>query len=1181
MKEKIERFSNGIFEYELPVICISENEIRITVQAGKVYEGSFTISNSAGRKMTGNVYSSNRCMQIQEASFNGVTNTIGYRFNAKNLKSREKIHGEFNIISDLGEISLLFTVEIEAPYGMSSMGKIKDLFQFTNLARMDWSDAKKMFRCEDFERIFLENEGRYKAIYRNLLGSISTSQALEEFLVTIHKKAAIRLDIDKTQVEYNVLDEKFVDKLTLNKNQWGYAEIRVSTDAPFIQLEQKFLWADRFIGNSYQVSYVIDPGLMRCGNNFGHIWIKTANQTLTLEVICKKKKAEHKVSFRRKQQRIESGLMDNYLGFCLNRIELSEYIEATEALIANLPGPEVNYVSELMKTHLAIISEKSHLAEELLSDFSKDEVILKKKSVLEYCAYLYLKALYYKDDIIIKNTAETIRQLYKNGNSDWRILWFLLYTDKHYEKNKNSKLADIKEQFDMGCRSPILYYEAVCIFNEEPYLLRELTDFEIQTLNFGIKNWILSKEAAKQYTYLTGKMKTFQPLVFNGLVKLYDEYDDKQILSAICCMLIKGMKKSEKYFEWYRLGVEAQLRITELYEYYMDTISDTMQDKITQSVLLYFIYNNSLSDRRKAFLYASIIKNKENNESMYHSYYKNIESFTLKMLENQCISRDLAVLYREYINRIELEDNLLDCLPNVLYRNELICNNPNMVSVIVAHRELQKEENVQLVNGKAQVDIFTNNAEIIFVDSFSNRFVQTVDYSVIPYMNAGEYETICVGHSNHPMLLLHLFDRYQSLRILNESSIEIRKKVLQIEGLSKKYATYCIQTLIDYYYENYNDQLLESYLNQIELEQLKPEDRTKYIEYLLMRTIYTKALEAMKIYGYEEIQINRLVSLCSAWIITSESETDRACIVNLCYYVFTHGKYDEAILGLLIKNYTGSTREMFLLWQVAQNFELDCHDLEERLLTQILYAQSYIEDSFLIFSSYYKNVTNHLLVRSFLTYYAYKYLVHEQVIDPGLFQIMKRELFYEENDVCLLAWLKFHTANEAFSENERIFAEYNMDRLVKKGIVLPFFLQYKNKINLPDNIVDKFIISYHTDPEKQVFLHYRLASNNDQDYIVERMENCFLGIHVKEFLLFYHEELQYYITEESGQDTNITESFNIKYDCGAYEEEDSKYSQINLMLMSKEMQDDNTLLDIMKNYAQKEYMISEFFKPLG
>ncbi len=1178
MKEKIERFSNGDFEYKLPFIYLSEEEISITVEAGKVYEGSFTISNSSNCLMKGYVYSSSHYMQPLSDTFHDILNTINFRFDATTINTETQVFGEFNIVSDCKEIVLPFTVTIEAPYFMTSLGKIKDLFQFANLARMDWSEAKRIFKSEDFVRVFLTNEDRFQIIYHNLIKSISTSQALEEFLIAIRKKSAIRLDIDKTSVEYEVTNENIIDKLILTKNHWGYAEIRVSSDSPFIVLDQKFLWADRFIGNTHQIAYTIDPGYLGNGNNYGHIIIKSAYQTIIVEILCKYKKDEGKSNKNHLVKYIDFELTEAYMSFRLNQIDLVAYADKTEEIIKRLPGPEVSYVRDLLRTHLAVISGKKLLAQELLTDFEKDETILRKKSALEYSAYLYLKALYYKEEITIKNTADTIRRLYVSGHRDWRLLWFLLYTDTIYEKNNDIKLLDIKEQFDRGCRSPILYYEAVCIYNEEPYLLRELSDFEIQCLNFGIKHGILLKEAAKQYTYQTTKLKGYHPVVFKGLVQIYEEYKYVETLSAICCMLIKGMKKSEKYFEWFRLAVEAQLRITELYEYYMYSINQDMQDKILQPVLLYFIYNSSLNDNRKAFLYASIIKNKDKNEPIYRSYYKKMEVFTFKMLEGHYINQDLALLYQEFLNKQGVGAEELKHLPYVLYQNEFICSNPNITNVIVIHKELGVEENTPLTDGRAQINIYTSNPEVFLVDSFGNRYVETVEYSVKPYFISNDLESRCMEHSDHPMLLLHLFDHYQNYRILNEASVELRKKVLTIGGLSREYIAYCQQSLIDYYYDNYKDELLELYLEEVNLSDIKQRERTKYIEYTLIRGFYKKALMALESYGFEGLSVTRLLKLCSGWIKTYGSDKEQTYLLNLCFYVFSHGKYDEAVLNYLIKFYKGPTRRMYNLWQAAKGFELESHILEERLLTQMLFTESYIENSFQVFSSYYKEVSNHLLIRAYLSYYAYRYLLHDQVIDQELFKVMKRELFYEENDVCMLAWLKNNTSNTSMSENEMIFTEFNIQRFVRKGIILPFFLEYRKELTLPDQILDKLYISYHADPKNQVFIHYRLAQS--QEYVTQRLPNTFMGIHTKEFILFYHEELQYYITEEMQEESNITESLNVHYECDTPQDDDSNYNLINLMLISKEMQDDFTLLGMMEDYARKEYMIQQCFKQI-
>ncbi len=1180
MKDKIERFSKGDFEYELPFICPSEEEIRITVEAGKSYEGSFIICNSMERQMKGIIYSSNRLMRIEQPSFFGISNTVIYSFHATYLKAGEVIQGEISIVSDCGEKSIPFSVNVEVAYINTSLGKIKDLFQFTNLARMDWSEAKKVFRMEEFERIFLGNEERYRFIYRNLIKSISTSQALEEFLIAIHKKAMIRLGIDKTRVEYLIMEEGISDKLILTKDHWGYAEIRVSTDTPFIQLEQKFLWADRFIGNTHQVSYSIDPGKLRPGVNYGQIIIKTAYQTIEVEVICRYQKQMDHPSQHRLYQKLELGLMDNYLSFRLNKINLESYIEEAEALLTELPDRESSRLKSLIKVHLALISGKQKIAQEELERFQKEEAILKRRSIVEYCAYLYLKALFEKDEEVVKEAAQTIRFYYENDNEDWRILWFLLNLDSGYGKSGGKKLTDIKEQYNNGCHSPILYYEAVCILNKEPVLLREMNDFEIQILNFGIKNWILSKELAQQYTYLANKRKTYHPVIHRGLVKLYDEYGDTDTLSAICCLLIKGLKKSEKYFEWYRLGVEAQLRITELYEYYMYSISYSMQEPLAQPVLLYFIYNSSISDRKKAFLYANIVRNKEKNEPIYRSYLKRMEIFAMKMLEAHQISNDLALLYREFLNKGMLNAALSGHMPYVMYRHEFYCDNPNMISVKVVHKELGMEENLTLTKGIAQIDIFTSNAEIFLIDNLGNYYVESVDYNVSPYLKPEDYENHCLEYSKHPMLLLHLFDRYQNYRIMSDNAIALRKQVLLIENLAKEYITDCYQTLIEYYYENYNDELLEHYLNRIDLQSIKPMERAKYIEYMVVRKLYNRAMEALEIFGFEGITVNRLVKMCSGWMLTVEAEQKHELMVALCYYVFSHGKYDEAILRYLISYYEGKTTEMFHLWKAAKSFELDTHNLEERLLTHVLFTESYIEESYRVFYEYYKDVTNHMLVRAYLSFYAYNYLVHEHVIHTGLFPVMKRELNYDENEICLLAWLKHNVHNNKLTENERSFIELQIARFVRKGIILPFFSEYRGQVSLPEKVLDKYYITYITDPGNQVYIHFRLLKGQEQNFIIERMPNVFMGIHVKEFILFYHECVQYYITEGYAEEEAITESFHAQYDPESPEEEDGRYNQINLMLMALEVKDDNALLDIMENYIQREYLTDTLFKQI-
>lgn len=1180
LKDKIEHFSRGEFEYELPFICLSVEEIRITVEEGKTFEGSIKISNSQGRSMKGVLYTFSRLLTFENATFDGKENQAIYRFQTLGLKAGDSVTGEISIVSDCGEYTLPFSAQVEAPSCNTSIGKIRDLFHFANLARMDWTEAKKVFRSEDFERIILRNEDKYHVIYRSLIKNVSTSQALEEFLITVHKKSRINLKIDKTSLEYDVTEE-FMDKLVLTKDHWGYAEIRVSTDAPFIRLEQKFVWADRFIGNTHQISFAIDPKAMRQGNNFGRIWIKTVHQTLAVDIVCRYHSGEGgKDPAYRNTEMNRFDFIRRYLDFRMDRINLVQYLKDTDNLVHRLPDTN-DIEKKLMKIHLAILSEKNRLAAELLNEFSGGEAVLRKQSTLYYSAYLYLLALYRKDEDIIRFSADTIRRYYVSGHFDWRILWFLLYTDKRYDKNRSQKLADIREQFIAGCHSPILYYEAVCVFNEEPYLLRDLSDFELQVLNFGIKNRIINKDTALQFTYLANRRKNFHPVIFRCLGMLYREFEDTEILSAICCMLIKGYKKDSGYFIWFRLGVEAQLRITELYEYYMYTVDETMKEPLPQPLLLYFIYNSSLNDKKRAFLYANIIKNKAGIESIYHTYYKRMEVFALKQLEAHNVSPSLVVLYREFFGKNTLNNEIYEHLPYVMFTYELHCDNRNMVGVQVIHKELEEEENQPINEGIARIQLYTSNANVFLTDAFGNRYTVSVEYTINPMFSQEEFGGLSLDQVNHPMLKLHLFEHYERNRVVNENTIALRKQVLTVPGLKDEYYIECLLTLIEYYYENYDAELLEQYLLRLDLNRVKEAKRIKFLEYMVVRGYYDKALDALKTFGFEGISINRLVRLCSGWIINSGLNKKQDLFIALCFYIFTQGKYDEAIIQYLVKYYHGPTTKMFDLWQAARGFEVEAHELEERLLVQMLFAESYTKDSFRIFAEYYKNVSNPTLVRAFLSYYAYKYLVHDRVIGSDLFPIMRRELNYEENDICLLAWMKFNVTNRELSEHERSFISFHMERLMKRGIILPFFSLYRNTLTLPERIRDKCYIEYKTDPKKQVFLHYRLLkTETDSEYITERMPDIFHGIHVREFILFYHEDLQYYITEEAEEEVSITESFHIRYDGEASRGDESKYNQINLMLAALGMQDEATLLELMENYVRSDYLVDRCFQPL-
>ena len=99
---------------------------------------------------------------------------------------------------------------------------------------------------------------------------------------------------------------------------------------------------------------------------------------------------------------------------------------------------------------------------------------------------------------------------------------------------------------------------------------------------------------------------------------------------GICQHIMKGEPRREEYFKWYELAVEADLKITGLYEYYVETMSRNYQKVLPKVIRLYFGYNNTLSDNKKAFVYSNVIRNKELDKETYNAYRNNMEKFALR-----------------------------------------------------------------------------------------------------------------------------------------------------------------------------------------------------------------------------------------------------------------------------------------------------------------------------------------------------------------------------------------------------------------------------------------------------------------------------------------------------------------------------------------------------------------------
>lgn len=1186
MKEKIEQLAKGNFRYELPKLLLSMETIDLTIETGSTYQGSFLIKNSEGSRMKGVLYSSSRLLHLETERFIGEELNLRFYYIADYLNAGDEFDEEINLVTDCGEVTIPVHITIEAPYCDTSIGKVKDLYQFANLAQTDWTEAKQVFKSEKFEKVIQYYDKQNLLLYQSLVKGSSISQSMDEFLIAVHKKTPITISVDKTVLEYEAGPYNFMDRIVLTKEGWGYGEIRISTGASFLELERKIIWTDNFSNGQCEVNFIVKTEGMKEGLHEDVIVIETITQRLEIpiKVHCSRNKKLNLQKYK-KIKHLKYGLMKNYLDFRFNHISASKYASIAGNLISNLIHQDTEKaIYSLYQLHLQLITGKDATAKAFVFALEEKYDDLKTSDEAGYALLLYLKTLQKKSENDILEAYAQVKEIYKrNTDSDW-VFWCLLYLDPAYENNHGKKYQDIKQQYENGGRTPLLYYEACALLFEDPSLLRTLNSFEQQLMAFLIRQNMMTKEVAQIISYLIGKEKVYSQLNLWILAKIYEKFKLKEALQGILSLLIRGHIRNSRYHMFFEEGIAQQLRLTELPEYYVYTLDENQYVPLHPSIITYFNFTNHLPDRKKAFYYCCLLENAKSNEELIDLHQEEVLGFIRQQLQNGAESQHLAVLCDAFLTEEAISQEMASQLCNISFAYVLECNNKKIRSVEVYHKELMTQEIVSITDGKALIHLMTDNAQIILVDKNDQRFYVTVGYSLrkLCYLEKfyGKMQELI---QVNPRLLLYLADKVEYYQKFDEQAVELRKTIALLPDLTREYRKDFIQTLIHYYYDNFEGEILESYLMQIDLHMIERNGRAKLIEYMIIRDLYSVALKAMEDLGYEGVDVKRLLKLCQRLISYADGiPAEDKMLTDISHYVFLHGKYDIPVLEYLIRYFNGTTGQMYGIWKTAKENNLDTSDLEERLLGQMLFAESYMCDAKAVFLSYNHRGCNRKLIRAFLSYISYKYLIFERDLEAEFFEVIRQELSYGDNEVALLALLKFYSDLEQLSDSEINFIDYHLNQLEQKGILLPFFQKFKKNMRIPQSMYDKYYIEYRTNPRNMVTIHYLLEDGQEQrEFEKEEMRNCYYGIFAKEFILFNNEELQYYITErkEDGSEI-ITESSTIRICPEAQQYEENNYSRLNLAIEALDMRDEITLDELLQAYVRLDYDIDMMFRQI-
>ena len=1179
MRVRIGQIAAGRFNGTKPILAFSEETIDLSVIEGRSEAGSFVIESTNQIKICGIVYSTNPRMECLNPHFEGEKVRIRYQFNSKGLTEGDACEGKFVIVCNQIEYSLSFCARITRLYAEASTGAVKSLDDFTRLAASNWDEAYHLFYNRNFLNTIPYDNVYERLTYEGFACARPSGQNMEEFLIGVNKKQPVSISVDKSEEIFMASKEPQSGCFTITKDNWGYTEIRLRTDCEFIKLSKPVLTLDDFIGKTYLYEYIIDASAMHAGRNFGRIYIDGVYQSFTIDITAGVRDDDGSISDIAVTKDIKEcmvGIMELYTSFRLKRIVTGVWANETISILNHLHAlmPD-EHMYELMKAQAFIINRQRQEAKWILDDFKHSNPD-KKAPIWGY--YLYLMTLLEREPSYIDNMTHEVELIFYENPDSVLLFWVLLFLRDQYFDDSAGKLKDIKYWVLRGCSSPYLYIEAYYLISQDPYLIKELSVFELRILSWAVKEKALTKELAGAIFEAVDLAGGFDNRVYELLTAAYEICPEAEYVGIICSYLIKGHKNDTCFHKWFELGIENKLRLTGLYESYLITMDDRQISPVPKIIKMYFSYDNKLPYRKLAVLYNNIIAAKETEPEVYHKYRKAMGRFAMDQAQLRHIDDNLAVLYEDMLELGFINEELSAAFSDIIYTHKLIVFDKRIVRAIIYQNEMKEPQIVPVTDQCAYFELFSNDYVILFEDSRGYRYVKSISYRLQRLMDAEKYLDRCISLSpDRPQYIVSHFKNIRDYSDFTKDDLKLFKPVFYSESFSDSYKAVMGYRILKYCQLHDYEDYVRPFLQSINFDTLQKDARKYLIDMLVSNRLYEKAYDMAMEYGIDMLAAASKVVLCENALKVQHVDDD--FMVQLAISAFKTGKYSDLVLKYLCENYTGPTDELINLWHAADEFSISSMKLDERILEQGIYTQIEPEKISDIFMEYYKRAGNEKLILAYISLVAHGYLHSGGCKADFIFDIIEKRFIGNRtlNDACQLALLKYFAEKTDITQAELEIEDTLLKYYIYNNMYFDFFARLDYRLLKKYFIYDKAFLQYESTPGAHVVLHYS-RDEDGEEFNSEDMVEMYDGIYVKTFVIFFGELIRYYITEEHDNSIEVKESNRLTCNNIPGDNDHSRYNLINEMIISDTLSDETTLKSNIDEYKRLDAATKQLFK---
>jgi len=254
------------FEFPAPRLKISVPDIDIETAGG--FEGSFTVTNTGGGKLRGEIHVNSPCVVFYPCEFIGNNVEVNYSLNLASYKAGDVFTASAFVSSNGGEMVIPIVIKIVLPmiYIKEDRGltSLEDFYEYAEQSPiMEW----QLFNQWEFADWLVGQGYAHMELYERIVKDPNKERAVDNFLIIsgIKEKCVIKVDRKFAVIKVNpTQNDSVAGEISFRRLSAGYAEVRLSTDeTSWLKLDKEVLYSSDFQSDgSAVVKYSVDTAAL-------------------------------------------------------------------------------------------------------------------------------------------------------------------------------------------------------------------------------------------------------------------------------------------------------------------------------------------------------------------------------------------------------------------------------------------------------------------------------------------------------------------------------------------------------------------------------------------------------------------------------------------------------------------------------------------------------------------------------------------------------------------------------------------------------------------------------------------------------------------------------------------------------------------------------------------------------